>query len=100
MLQSSMYDPVLGLDMHLVAVLTPAGLIPTPVPMALEPIERCRDLDQRFEGAECATDVYGLLHRQSRLKFAGFGPIGATSMKKATDDRRPCFCPSGATGHS
>lgn len=32
MLQSTMMDPVLGLDVHLVAVPTPAGPVPTPLP--------------------------------------------------------------------
>ncbi|HEX8703421.1 MAG TPA: DUF6531 domain-containing protein [Myxococcaceae bacterium] len=33
MLQSSFFDPVLGLDIHIVLVPTPAGPVPTPVPM-------------------------------------------------------------------
>lgn len=32
MLQSSFFDPVVGLDIHLVLVPTPAGPVPTPVP--------------------------------------------------------------------
>jgi RHS repeat-associated protein len=32
MLQSSYFDPVLGLDIHIVLVPTPAGPVPTPVP--------------------------------------------------------------------
>src|SRR5688500_10148156 len=33
MLQSSFFDPVLGVDIHIVLVPTPAGPVPTPVPM-------------------------------------------------------------------
>ncbi|MDY7232218.1 DUF6531 domain-containing protein [Hyalangium rubrum] len=33
MLQSSFFDPVLGIDIHIVLVPTPAGPVPTPVPM-------------------------------------------------------------------
>ncbi|RKH56655.1 DUF6531 domain-containing protein [Corallococcus llansteffanensis] len=33
MLQSTFFDPVLGLDIHMVLLPTPAGPVPTPVPM-------------------------------------------------------------------
>ncbi|MSP17815.1 MAG: hypothetical protein EXR73_14625, partial [Myxococcales bacterium] len=33
MIQSSMLDPVIGLDLHIVMVPSPAGPIPTPIPM-------------------------------------------------------------------
>ena len=32
-LASSWYDPVVGVDIHIVLVLTPAGPVPTPMPM-------------------------------------------------------------------